>query len=197
MAVINNPHICVFTSRSSILSIDWWPNSRPTFENTFSRCGTKATDIWKLCGHTVVTVDGFWIFAMNTTSSPCHSNCDIHSEDLGSNMMLWVFMCSCLFCIFLPLLRTWRCVILIWVLRNGFHRVASRSQTFLTLCSEAPRTVGCIWTRHSRRTCFSLRNQVQGRFRLCHHSCFSVSLLHPVRNRFWAAGRPEILSEAC
>ena len=30
----------------------------------------------------------------------------------------------------------------------------------------------------------------------CHNSLFSVSLLHPVRHRFWAAGRAEILRAA-
>ena len=61
------------------------------------------------------------------------------------------------FCIFLSHLRTRRCVILIWVSRYGFPRVLLKNHTFLTKCSES---VGCIWTQHSRRTCFRLRNQV-------------------------------------
>ena len=70
-----------------------------------------------------------------------------------------------------------------------------RDQASLTWCSEYPRTVGCIWTRHSWRTFFSHRYQDR-RFRLCHNSFFSVFLLHPFRHYFWAAVRAEILKAA-
>ena len=95
------------------------------------------------------------------------------------------------FCIFLPHLRTRRCVILIWVSRYGFRRTLLKNQTFLTRCSVFHRMAGCIWTQHSRRTCFSLRNSVWRRLRHCHNYLFSVSLFHPLVLKFWAANWAE------
>ena len=91
-----------------------------------------------------------------------------------------------------------------WTLRHfdlslsghGFPRTLLENQTFLATCAEYPRTVWCIWTPHNRRTCSSLRNQVQRRFRLCHDPVFFGSLMHPFRHLFSAVGQAGILSAA-
>ena len=49
------------------------------------------------------------------------------------------------------------------------------------------------WTLHSRRTCRSMRDQVQRRLWLCHDHVLSFLFLHPLRHRFSAAGQAETL----
>ena len=75
------------------------------------------------------------------------------------------------FCIFLPHLRTRRCVFLIWFSRYKF---ACTLPILLTKCSECPWTFRCNWTLHSRRICRGMRDQVQRRFWLCHYSLLSL-----------------------
>ena len=72
----------------------------------------------------------------------------------------------------------------------GLPTLASKTQT-LTRCFENPWTVWCTPSRPYWRACYSLRNQVQRRLRVCHNYFFSFFFLHPLRHRF-AAGRAEI-----
>ena len=71
--------------------------------------------MWRLRPHCVVTVDGLWVFRYERHESP---------RTLAP------------FCIFLPHLRTRRCVILIWVSRYGFPRTLLKNQPYLNKCSE-------------------------------------------------------------
>ena len=48
------------------------------------------------------------------------------------------------------------------------------------------------WMLWASAACYSLRNQVQRRLRLCHNSFFSFSFLHHFRHCLRAAGRAEI-----
>ena len=93
-------------------------------------------------------------------------------------------------CIWLPHLRTRRCVILIWIFSCRSHRTCCKTQA-LTRCFEYPKAVRCTRTLRCWRACYSLRNQVQRRSWLCHNSFFSCSILYPCRHYFKTIGGTE------
>ena len=95
------------------------------------------------------------------------------------------------FYIWLPHLRTRRCVILIWIFSSRLPCTSFQTQA-LTGCSEYRRAVRRPRTLHRWRACYSLRNQVHHRSWLCHNYFFSCSFLCPFRYCLGAAGRAEI-----
>ena len=66
-------------------------------------------------------------------------------------------------CIFLPHLRTRRCILIRFSLSLSLYKFPCTLPILLTGCPECPRTFRCNWTLQSRRTCRSMRDQVQRR----------------------------------
>ena len=106
-------------------------------------------------------------------------------------------------CIFLPHLRTRRCV----SIRFSRHRIPCTLPILLTGCPECPRTFRCNGTLHSRRTCRSMRDQANSKtcwqrvvWNVMSEAIFSICLtsatsaLFTALYRIWTSGSKWILS---
>ena len=184
-------HIIAFTSRFSILFSGLRSSLSGTFERTFSRCEPQALDVWRLCGH-IVPIPSMSEFP-NATIFLVLFRFSWKSRSSWSfsaaTSLLVLLSISASFC------HTWELDAASW-LGSLVTGCPFTLPILLTGCPECPRTFLCNWTLHSRRTCRSMRDQVQRRLWLCHNCLFSFLFLHPFRHRFRAAGRAEILRAA-
>ena len=139
--------------------------------------------------HCVSTVD-VWVSCHATSFLVLLWHFHVNSEVPGSFLCRYESPRTLVhFCIFLPHLRTRRCVLMVFSRYKSPCTLPIR----LTRCPEYPRTLRCNWTLHSRRTCRSTRDQIQRRFWLCHNPLFSFLFLHPfaivsgqlVELKFW------------